>query len=410
MLFNGGFLKKNITRPETVYYQSRKRKPLLHDFVTNLIASFGEITSLKKYAMSMFAFLLLLLMSGSYSLSAKETLSDGQNASIMRIDSLNELSVHQQQDVLNAIDQASILNVLNISDNSETQSDPYPSAQRNVYLMNNAAQAFPYTIYLGGANSYSVEEIALKHYGTDKAIDTIISANPNLNFNSLKTGDRVYLPLVNTEVLYGYVDATTPDSVTNTTETEVASAIITTEASVAPTEPEVIHVVETAPVEIAPIETAAPIETVVETAAPSTEATTVSQTMPPVSSYVVSASPETVDMYVRIVAAESSPSWDYEGQLMIAQTIINRALSGKWGDLYSVLTAPNQYDVYSNGRYRSIHVTDDQRRAAMDALNGVTALDRDVIYFCTTYAYSPHSWWGTLDHRATFDNTMFFAP
>lgn len=431
------FLKRNITKPEVIQYPVRRRKPLLHHFVTNLIASFGEIVTLKKYAMFMFAFLLLLLLSGSYNLYAKDSFAKDQSATITRIDSLEELSIHQQNDVLNALEQQIDLRVLNANDKASAQISPFPSAERHVYLMNSAAQAFPYTVYLGGQDKYRVEELALDHYGTEKAVATIISANPNLDFNALKTGDRVYLPLVNAELLYSdRVNTTDADDdpdiieisdeavISDETEaTEVparTSEKATNEATVSITSrAEVVSTAATttaAPAATAaPATTAAPTSTAAPaTAAPTTTAaaptTTAESSRPPASTYVVSASPEVVDMYVRIVAAESSPTWDYVGHLMIAQTIINRALNGYWGDLYGVLTARNQYDVYSSGRYLSISVTADQRQAAMDALNGVTAFERDVMYFCTTYAYSPSSWWGTLDHRATHGNTMFFAP
>lgn len=432
-------MKRNITKPEPIQYPARRRKPLLHNFVTNLIASFGEIVTLKKYAMFMFAFLLLLLLSSSYSLYAKDTFAKDQTA-ITRIDSLEELSIHQQNDVLNALENQIDLQALQASDKLSAQISPFPSAERHVYLMNSAAQAFPYTVYLGGQSEYRVEELALDHYGTEKAVATIVSANPNLDFTDLKTGDRVYLPLVNAEVLYAgnaeakLVDtsvatrATSPpdESVKSTLTTEPApTSPATTEAApkatAAPTaKPSVPPTTSTAAPTTTAVPTtaatAAPTAAATTTAAPTTAApttaapTTVAPTIPATSSYIVSASPEVVDMYVRIVAAESSPTWDYIGHLMIAQTIINRALNGYWGDLYGVLTASNQYDVYSSGRYRSINVTADQRQAAMDALNGITAFDRDVMYFCTNYAYSPSSWWGSLDHRATHGNTMFFAP
>lgn len=410
-------MKRNITKYEPPVYPVRKRKPLLHHFVTNLIASFAEITSLKKYAMFMFAFLLLLLMSGSYNIFAKENNEDSYTDVITRIDSYEDLSPAQQQLLNDSIN--SNKNLYSLEKNgSTTQSGPYPSAEGHVYLMSNISQSFPYTIFLAGSDTYSINEIALKHYGSEDVIASIKSANPKIDFTQLKTGDRIYLPLVNVSALKNMTEETVSPALesvndsssqaeTSATEALVLETSPATEASIAVEETVSTTVAETTVISETTTQATETISTTLETtAAP----TTVVQTMPAASSYVVSATPEVVDMYVRIVAAESSPAWDYEGQLMIAQTIINRALSGKWGTLSEVLTAPNQYDVYSSGRYLNIHVTDSQRQAAMDALNGITAFERDVIYFCTTYAYSPGSWWGTLDHRATHDNTMFFAP
>ncbi len=379
-------MKKNITASPSVTYVSKKRKPLLHNFVTNLIASFGDVTSLKRYAMFMFSFLLLLLMSGSYSLFAKENQNYSFNNEIVVIDSIDELSVHQKEAVLN----------------SGTQT-PFPSAENQVYLMNHPAQAFPYTIYLGGQSNYSVDSIALTHYGSTEAVKHILAANPSLDFNALKTGDRVYLPLINPDLLL----ASAPTS----TESEVSSADAEIVGSELSQESEPLQVNSEPSTEVA-VATESPI---LETSAPVKEPVVYApvETMPAASgtaSYVVPASAEVVDMFVRFVAAESSPNWDYEGHLMIAQTIINRAMDGRWGDLEGVMTSPGQYDVYTDGRYLTINVTDSQRQAALDALHGATAFERDVIYFCTDYAYSSSSWWASLDKRASYGNTLFFAP
>ncbi len=117
----------------------------------------------------------------------------------------------------------------------------------------------------------------------------------------------------------------------------------------------------------------------------------------------------TLNLYLGIVAAEAGASWGYDGCLMLAQTIVNRALSGSYSSLYAVLTAAGQYDVYSSGAWQTASPTASQRQAALDALNGKTILGRDVYYFCTTAAYNNSSWFQSLDHRATYDNTLFFA-
>ncbi|MDD2213981.1 MAG: LysM peptidoglycan-binding domain-containing protein [Oscillospiraceae bacterium] len=124
---------------------------------------------------------------------------------------------------------------------------------------------------------------------------------------------------------------------------------------------------------------------------------------------VLSVDDSTLNLFLGVVAAEAGASWGYDGCLMLAQTIVNRALSGSYGSLYGVLTASGQYDVYSSGAWQTATPTATQRQAALDALNGKTILGRDVYYFCTTSAYNSSSWFQSLDHRATYENTMFFA-
>lgn len=118
----------------------------------------------------------------------------------------------------------------------------------------------------------------------------------------------------------------------------------------------------------------------------------------------------TLDLYLRMVASEAGANWNYEGSLMIAQTMVNRAMRGTWGDLRGVLTAPNQFTPYMTGTWKTKTPTATQRQAALDALNGATVFGRNVVYFCTDYAYAASPWFQSLTHVRTFQNTLFFAP
>ena len=111
------------------------------------------------------------------------------------------------------------------------------------------------------------------------------------------------------------------------------------------------------------------------------------------------------DLYLKIVAAEAGAQWGYDGCLMIAQVIVNRA---RTSDLYSVLTAPDQFTPYWTGTYKNKVPTEIQRQAALDALNGATIFDYSVKYFCTVDAYERSLWFKTLTHVATYENVMFF--
>lgn len=111
------------------------------------------------------------------------------------------------------------------------------------------------------------------------------------------------------------------------------------------------------------------------------------------------------DLYLKIVAAEAGAQWGYDGCLMIAQVIVNRA---RTSDLYSVLTAPDQFTPYWTGTYKNKVPTEIQKQAALDALNGATIFDYSVKYFCTVDAYERSLWFKTLTHVATYENVMFF--
>ncbi len=117
-----------------------------------------------------------------------------------------------------------------------------------------------------------------------------------------------------------------------------------------------------------------------------------------------------IDLYLRIVAAECGAGWSYEGCLMVSQVIVNRLRSGRWGGLYGVLTAPNQFTPYWNGYYRYVTPTATQRQAALDALDGATAFGRDVIYFCTDAAYARSPWFQSMPLVTRYANTLFFNP
>lgn len=124
---------------------------------------------------------------------------------------------------------------------------------------------------------------------------------------------------------------------------------------------------------------------------------------------ITDVSEDTMALYMGIMATECGSAWDYEGCLMIAQVIVNRVHSGYWGDLYQVLTAPNQFSTYSSGVWATRQPTEAQRQAAVDALAGKTVIDEDILFFCTDGAYQRSAYFQSLDHRATYANTMFFA-
>ncbi|HEY5466627.1 MAG TPA: cell wall hydrolase [Clostridia bacterium] len=120
-------------------------------------------------------------------------------------------------------------------------------------------------------------------------------------------------------------------------------------------------------------------------------------------------SAEDIDLYLRIVASECGSGWSYDGCLMVSQVIVNRMMSGRWGGLRSVLTAPRQFTPYTTGYYLNAKPTSTQRQAALDALNGKTIFGRNVLYFCTDAAYNRSAWFQNMPITTKFANTLFFA-
>lgn len=77
----------------------------------------------------------------------------------------------------------------------------------------------------------------------------------------------------------------------------------------------------------------------------------------------------------------------YEGKLAVANVVVNRLLSGKWGSsLYSVIYAPNQFPGAASGllaRYMNEGPNAESVRAASEALNGVNNIG-NYLSFCST--------------------------
>lgn len=124
--------------------------------------------------------------------------------------------------------------------------------------------------------------------------------------------------------------------------------------------------------------------------------------------YAIEVSDADRQLFYGIMAAECGSWWDYDGCLMIAQTVTNR-VRNTGGTLRGVLTAPGQFTTYSNGMWQTRTPTAAQRQAADDALAGKRIIANDVTYFCTNASYRRSSWFQSLDHRHTYDNTEFFA-
>lgn len=126
------------------------------------------------------------------------------------------------------------------------------------------------------------------------------------------------------------------------------------------------------------------------------------------SKYAISVSESDRQLFYGIMASECGARWDYEGCLMIANTITNRVRNGG-GSLRAVLTAPGQFTTYSSGMWRTRTATPAQKKAADDALAGKRILDDNVTYFCTYSSYRRSRFFQSLNLRNSYDNTVFFS-
>ncbi len=146
------------------------------------------------------------------------------------------------------------------------------------------------------------------------------------------------------------------------------------------------------------------------TAEPTPVPTTEAPTEAPAPAAVISYTDSELNAFYHLIAAEASPSWGYEGQLMIAQTVVNRVRSGLWGgSLNSVIFARNQFTPAINGSMWNKYPNALQKQAVWDALHGATILPTNSYFFCTSGAYYSSSWFQSLTVTATYGNTYFMA-
>lgn len=90
------------------------------------------------------------------------------------------------------------------------------------------------------------------------------------------------------------------------------------------------------------------------------------------------------DLFLLAVVVEmEAASESYEGKLAVANVVINRLVSGKWGStLSSVVYAPNQFSGANSGRIEtySARVTESSKKAAVAAAAGENNIG-DYMYF-----------------------------
>lgn len=114
-----------------------------------------------------------------------------------------------------------------------------------------------------------------------------------------------------------------------------------------------------------------------------------------ISVYPVSA--DDIEVLYRITEAEVTGEGNsnyYEAKKNVASCVITRWLNG-WGDtVHNVVFAPKQFSPISDGRYYTVEITEQTKRAVHDVLrNGKT---HSYEYFCANCESYRNGWFSTL--------------
>lgn len=101
---------------------------------------------------------------------------------------------------------------------------------------------------------------------------------------------------------------------------------------------------------------------------------------------------EDLEVFALVVAAESY--WEpYEGKLAVANVIINRLLTGKYGNtVYGVVTAPGQFEGYGHiDKYRNRNLSECYK-ACKEALSGKNNIGDFLFFHADYYVDSIDEW------------------
>ena len=116
---------------------------------------------------------------------------------------------------------------------------------------------------------------------------------------------------------------------------------------------------------------------------------------------------EDLEVFALVVAAEAL--WEpYEGKLAVANVIINRLLSGRYGNtVYGVVTAPGQFAGYQQiDKFRNRDLTDCYK-ACDEALSGKNNIG-DYQFFHADYYVDNHDEWPLFTSWHKIAGHVFF--
>lgn len=113
-----------------------------------------------------------------------------------------------------------------------------------------------------------------------------------------------------------------------------------------------------------------------------------------------------VEALAKIIHAEAKGE-PYQGKLAVGAVILNRVADSRFpNSITGVIFAPKQFQPVTNGAYQNARPTNDDYRAAKEALNGSDPTGG------ATFFYAPSSattkWHETLTHTTTIGGHKFF--
>ncbi len=114
-------------------------------------------------------------------------------------------------------------------------------------------------------------------------------------------------------------------------------------------------------------------------------------------------------LFEQIISAEANSWWSLEGFMLLAQTTVDQLQNGYWGEtLTDVLTYPNNYCVYRNGRYLTVPINPVAVEAVGRILSGERVLEDTILYYCTEKALQTGGFHTTRNKIIKYENVWFF--
>lgn len=121
----------------------------------------------------------------------------------------------------------------------------------------------------------------------------------------------------------------------------------------------------------------------------------------------ISITDEDLRVFALVVAAEAY--WEpYDGKLAVANVILNRLISGKYGDtVYDVVTAPGQFSGYNHIDKFTGYDLSDCYAACREALSGKNNIG-DYVFFHADYYVNSHDEWLLFSSWHQIEGHIFF--
>ena len=108
----------------------------------------------------------------------------------------------------------------------------------------------------------------------------------------------------------------------------------------------------------------------------------------------------------RMIQAEAGGE-SYEGKLAVGAVILNRVKDRRFpNSVKGVISAPGQFEPYSNGRFQRVRPTSSDLKAAKEAMSGSDPTGGAVFFYAPTL--TPQRWHETLTPTVTIGNHRFF--